>query len=537
MFILSANKVCLNVEAREPVTSGSVNAYEVQFKFSADWEGLDRTAVFAAGEAQVSVVLDSSNACTIPWEALQSPRRELRAGVYGTKGGEVVLPTVWASLGTIREGCSPGEEAQPPTPDVYGQILAAANQAEQTAQSVRDDADAGKFDGKTPYIGENGNWWIGGRDTEVYAGGDAPYIGENKNWYIGDEDTGVRAEGSQGPEGPQGPAGPQGEKGETGATGAAGPEGPQGPKGDPGPAGPQGEQGEAGPQGPQGETGPAGPKGDTGPEGPAGPQGEQGPEGPAGKDGTSFTVKGLYDTLEALQLAHPTGSAGDAYAVGTAESNAIYIWDVDAGAWTSIGQMQGPPGEQGPQGEQGPPGPQGEQGETGPAGPKGDKGDPFTYEDFTAEQLASLRGPQGEQGPKGDPGPEGPQGPPGETGPQGEQGPKGDTGPQGEKGDTGEQGPQGAPGENGGYYLPALDAEGNLTFSASKPDMPQAQGGNVKGPKGDTGEPGAQGEQGPQGPAGNGLPDVTVADNGKFARVVDGAWAATAVPDAEEADF
>lgn len=418
-----------------------------------------------------------------------------------------------------------------------------------------------------PQVGENGNWWTWNpetgeyEDTGIYSGGDAPYIGENKHWFVGNTDTGVLAEGTQGPEGPQGPAGPQGEKGETGATGAAGPEGPQGPKGDPGPAGPQGEQGEAGPQGPQGETGPAGPKGETGPEGPAGPQGEQGPQGPAGKDGTSFTVKGLYDSLEALQQAHPTGSAGDAYAVGTAGSNTIYIWDVDGYNWTDIGNLQGPQGEQGPEGPQGPQGPQGDigptgpqgeqgpqgvqgvpgeqgpVGETGPAGPKGDKGDPFTYEDFTAEQLASLRGPQGEQGPKGDPGPEGPQGPPGETGPQGEQGPKGDAGPQGEKGDTGSQGPQGAPGENGGYYLPALDAEGNLTFSASKPDMPQAQGGNVKGPKGDTGEPGAQGEQGPQGPAGNGLPDVTAADNGKFARVVDGAWAAAAVPDAEEADF
>lgn len=148
MFCLTADKVCLSVEQRETVTSGSVNVYEVQFKFSADWEGLDRTAVFAAGEEQVSVVLGSSNTCTIPWEVLQSPRRELRAGVCGTKGGEVVLPTVWASLGTIREGCSPGENAQPPTPDVYGQILAAAEEAERIAQSVRDDADAGKFDGK-----------------------------------------------------------------------------------------------------------------------------------------------------------------------------------------------------------------------------------------------------------------------------------------------------------------------------------------------------------------------------------------------------
>ena len=36
-------------------------------------------------------------------------------------------------------------------------------------------------------------------------------------------------------------------------------------------------------------------------------------------------------------------------------------------------------------------------------GPKGDKGDPFTYEDFTAEQLAALKGKKGEQGDKGEP--------------------------------------------------------------------------------------------------------------------------------------
>lgn len=43
--------------------------------------------------------------------------------------------------------------------------------------------------------------------------------------------------------------------------------------------------------------------------------------------------------------------------------------------------------------------------------------------------------------------------------------------------------------------------------------------------------------RGPQGPSGTGLPAVTEADNGKFARVVNGAWAADAVPTAEEASF
>lgn len=68
-------------------------------------------------------------------------------------------------------------------------------------------------------------------------------------------------------------------------------------------------------------------------------------------------------------------------------------------------------------------------------GPKGDKGDPFTYEDFTPEQLESLKGPKGdtgETGPKGEPGPVGPQGEPGVPGPAGETGPIGPAGPKGD---------------------------------------------------------------------------------------------------------
>ena len=76
---------------------------------------------------------------------------------------------------------------------------------------------------------------------------------------------------------------------------------------------------------------------------------------------------------------------------------------------------------------------------------KGDKGDPFTYEDFTPEQLAALIGPQGEIGPAG---PQGKIGPKGDIGPKGEKvdiGPRGEVGPKGEKGD---KGPKGAKGDS-----------------------------------------------------------------------------------------
>ena len=197
------------------------------------------------------------------------------------------------------------------------------------------------------------------------------------------------------------------QKGETGPQGVQGPTGPQGPKGVQGATGPQGAQGIQGPKGPQGETGPAGPTGATGPTGPQGPKGEN------GADGTSFTVKGIYATLEALQAAHPSGAEGDAWAVGTAAANVVYVWDVDAAAWENLGSLQGPQGPTGPQGPQGAAGDTGPQGATGP------------------------QGPEGPQGQKGDTGATGPTGPQGLQGPQGEQGPVGPTGPKGDQGEPG----------------------------------------------------------------------------------------------------
>lgn len=117
--------------------------------------------------------------------------------------------------------------------------------------------------------------------------------------------------------------------------------------------------------------------------------------------------------------------------------------DADAGRFDGA---QGPKGDkgdagpQGPKGDTGETGPQGPKGETGDPGAKGDKGDPFTYADFTPEQLSSLKGDKGDKGDRGEKG---------ETGSQGEQGIQGIQGVQGEKGDKGDKGDQGATGEKG----------------------------------------------------------------------------------------
>lgn len=107
---------------------------------------------------------------------------------------------------------------------------------------------------------------------------------------------------------------------------------------------------------------------------------------------------------------------------------------------------KGDRGERGEKGEQGERGERGERGLDGQKGDKGDKGDAFTFQDFTPEQLLSLKG---EKGDKGDRGEQGIQGAQGERGERGYDGAQGIQGERGEKGDRGEQGIQGIQGEKG----------------------------------------------------------------------------------------
>ena len=193
MIICQVSKAAITVAQSVLLTSGMVQAVQVRFCFSPEWEGLTRTAVFRAGQVSVSCLLDEENCCTVPWECLQTAGTHLMAGVYGTRAQEVVLPTVECSLGLICTGAQPAENTpQEPTPTLVQQLLTTAEAAAQTAASVRADADAGLFCGET---------------------------------------------GPQGPKGDKGDAGETGPAGPKGETGETGPQGPKGDKGDTGDAG------------------------------------------------------------------------------------------------------------------------------------------------------------------------------------------------------------------------------------------------------------------------------------------------------------
>lgn len=146
--------------------------------------------------AAVQVRVGANNQISVPIEA--TAEKGMGKIVFaGYKEGVRQIAADVLYKVALSSGAS-GTEPAEPTPNVVQQIMLAANAAEKLAQSVRDDADAGKFNGVQGPKGDTG------------------------------------------PVGPVGPQGPQGEQGPTGATG------PQGPKGDTGATGPQGSKGEKG---------------------------------------------------------------------------------------------------------------------------------------------------------------------------------------------------------------------------------------------------------------------------------------------------
>jgi len=330
----------IKAAALSPVTTGSVGL-PVKFAFDENWDGLVKTAIFRGSGTARDVML-TSDECVVPAEVLTQSDGPLEIGVRGTKiehdetSGEdvaiVVIPTIWCTVDSIRNGAEPSEvDPSDPEPSWAEQVQQAAATALEKAQSVEDAAERGDFDGRnfeiidtvqsTDDLPENPE--IG----DAYAVGTTPpydiyTYGASGVWTNQGHLQGPK--GDQGIQGDTGPQGPKGDKGDTGADGAPG------AKGDTGPQGPKGDKGDKGDTGAKGDTGPQGPKGDKGDKGDTGATGPQGPTGPGvpagGTDGDVLVKSGSADysgewtntpkLMGSLATIEPTSSASKAYAAG-----------------------------------------------------------------------------------------------------------------------------------------------------------------------------------------------------------------------------
>lgn len=133
MFIVDCKKAKPTLKQSEPlITSGSLNAFSVQFSFNEDWDNMTKFATFrkrSSGEVY-EILLKDDNVADIPWELLVDPGPKIQVGAYGIRIGEdkhIRLPTIWINLEDVTEGVLYGVEGKEPTPDLYEQLLEAMN--------------------------------------------------------------------------------------------------------------------------------------------------------------------------------------------------------------------------------------------------------------------------------------------------------------------------------------------------------------------------------------------------------------------------
>ena len=106
---------------REPLTSGMVGQM-IHFEYSHDFDGLALTAVFTNSKTTIDV-FNPGNQCVIPHEVLDTVGEVVKVGIYATRGDELVIPTVYATIGVVQKGADPsGDASADPTLPEWAQI-------------------------------------------------------------------------------------------------------------------------------------------------------------------------------------------------------------------------------------------------------------------------------------------------------------------------------------------------------------------------------------------------------------------------------
>lgn len=129
------------------------NMFKAHFDFlTEEWEG-QKTAIFVQGNYSKSQLLDEHNECIVPWEFFDTEERT--RGYVSVYCGDLITANE-SSVKIEKTGYRESDASVPPTPDVYQQIVELSNETKEIAESVRKDADEGKFNGSQGEMGPPG---------------------------------------------------------------------------------------------------------------------------------------------------------------------------------------------------------------------------------------------------------------------------------------------------------------------------------------------------------------------------------------------
>lgn len=148
-----------------PETAEGTREYlKAEFSFSEEWDGMTKTAFFRGADGNTYSQLLKDDACTVPAEALAASGR-VGVSVSGTLGETVITTDIKSfSVPATLSGGTPSD----PEPTVWQQILDKVDETRQIAQSVRDDADAGRFAASPEMVEQTVSVYMAGFSPEMH---------------------------------------------------------------------------------------------------------------------------------------------------------------------------------------------------------------------------------------------------------------------------------------------------------------------------------------------------------------------------------
>lgn len=153
------NKVCVEGQRMyfyrhpEPIPKSQVNFSRIEFDMDETWGSFLSVVAQFIQNGEPKNVQVKGGYCFVP------PELEVGAFELCLRGddGESVVASVNRLTFEVCEGFdSSGETPLPPSPDLYTQLVKEIDSGKKIAQSVREDADAGRFNGER---GADGGWY------------------------------------------------------------------------------------------------------------------------------------------------------------------------------------------------------------------------------------------------------------------------------------------------------------------------------------------------------------------------------------------
>ena len=173
-MLIKANNYSITPRRVIAGTKGSYGIETLEFAFSAEWNGLTKRVTFYPVDGSPVSVLYEDEPINIPAEVTAS------AGVAqftlsGIRDGAVLI-SVTGYLDVFDSNDPVGDPAVQPTPSDVSRIISLMNEAVACADSVREDADNGLFNGRDGHDGQDGEPGPRGADGAPGADGVSPAV-------------------------------------------------------------------------------------------------------------------------------------------------------------------------------------------------------------------------------------------------------------------------------------------------------------------------------------------------------------------------